>query len=166
VHSVMTDGIIYYRHMRELRILCFWFLSFVGFIINVYRIQLLYVYIIFALWQALYPISHTDLVWINRMHNKWMNVLFLVIRYFNHSQCTKRMIPKLYLCVMCMHEYYLCSTELLICWPFRLYIYIMRKYWATGITQPPTPTVKSFHKRILSSFKMRPWVLNSHHVLT
>jgi hypothetical protein len=38
VCSVMTDGIIYYIHMRELGMLCFWFLCFVGFIINVYRI--------------------------------------------------------------------------------------------------------------------------------
>ena len=36
--SVMTDGIIYYIHMGELGMMCFWFLCFVGFIINVYRI--------------------------------------------------------------------------------------------------------------------------------
>jgi len=49
-------------------------------------------------------------------------VLLFVIKYFNHSQCTKRMIQKLYLCVMFMHEYYLCSNELLIWRPFRLYV--------------------------------------------
>ena len=81
-------------------------------------------------------------------------VLLFVIKYFNHSQCTKRMIQKLYLCVMFMYEYYLCSTELLIWRPFRLYVYIMRKYWATGTTH--TPPLKSFHKRIYSNFKMRP----------
>ena len=86
-------------------------------------------------------------------------MLLLVKRYFNHSQCTKRMNQKLYFCVMCMHEYYLCSTELLIWWPFGLYIYIMWKYRATGISH--TPPVKSFHKRIYRKFKMRPWVLNS-----
>jgi len=37
-------------------------------------IKLFYVYITFESWQALYPIgSIFDLVWIDRMHNKWIN---------------------------------------------------------------------------------------------
>jgi len=64
------------------------------------------------------------------------------------------MIRKLYLSVMCMHEYYLDSVELLICRPFMLYLYIMWKYWATGITH--TWPIKSFHKRIDKDFEMRP----------
>jgi len=31
---------------------------------------------IFALWQVLYPMGCTDLVWINRTHNKWNEKLF------------------------------------------------------------------------------------------
>jgi len=40
--------------------------------------------------------------------------VLLVIRYFNHSQGTKRIIRKFQLCDMYMHDYYLRSTELLI----------------------------------------------------
>jgi hypothetical protein len=58
---------------------------------------------------------------------------------------------KLYLCVMCMHEYYLCSNELLICRPFRSCTYTMRKYWETGITH--TPPLNSFHKMINSNYQ-------------
>jgi len=42
VHSVMTYGIIYYVHMRELR-LYFYFMCFVGFAI---RCTLLYLFIL------------------------------------------------------------------------------------------------------------------------
>ena len=84
-----------------------------------------------------------------------------VKRYFNHSQDTKCIIQKLHMCVMCMHEHYSCSTELLIWWPFKLYTYVMRMYWASAITQPHRPQLKLFHKRLYSDYKMGPWVLNS-----
>jgi len=47
-------------------------------------IQLFYVYITFASWQALYLIGSVfDLVWIDGMRNKWMNEL----NVWRYSRC-------------------------------------------------------------------------------
>jgi hypothetical protein len=79
VQSIMTHGVIYNLYTKKLG-LNFCFLCFVGFIIKcIYDTLILCLHYI-ASWQALYPVgSVSDLVWIDIMHNKWMNVVENII---------------------------------------------------------------------------------------
>jgi hypothetical protein len=71
-YLIMIHGIIYYIHMKELR-LCFCFLCFVGFIVKcVYDTIILCRYYICIMTRSISYRFSFDIC-INRMHNIWMN---------------------------------------------------------------------------------------------
>jgi len=70
-HSIMTHGVIYYVHMKELG-QCFCFLCFVGFIIKcIYDTVIWCLYYICIMTSSISYRFDFDLVWIDRM-NEWM----------------------------------------------------------------------------------------------